>query len=84
MYQRWRDASEVYGGGGINTLEVVRAVGTCQHLSGQDGTCLELLLLHAGPNSDGFGGQAFMEHYNKTSLVSGFAHYHHPTMPACC
>jgi hypothetical protein len=42
--------------------ELVR---TCQNLSGQDGTCLGLLLLHVGPNGDGFGGQAFMEHYNE-------------------
>jgi hypothetical protein len=27
------------------------------------GTCLGLLLLHVGPNGDGFGGQAFMENY---------------------
>jgi hypothetical protein len=39
-------------------------VRTCQKLSGQDGTCLGLLLPHVGPNGDGFGGQAFMEHYS--------------------
>jgi hypothetical protein len=27
------------------------------------GGCLGLLLLLVGPNSDRFGGQAFMEHY---------------------
>jgi hypothetical protein len=45
-------------------LEVVKVVRTCQNPLGQDGTRLGLLLLHVGPNSDGFGGQAFMEHYN--------------------
>jgi hypothetical protein len=28
------------------------------------GSCLWLLLLLVGPNSDVFGGQAFMEHYS--------------------
>jgi hypothetical protein len=37
---------------------VVRAVRTCQNSSGQNGTCLGLLLLHIRPNGDGFGGQA--------------------------
>jgi hypothetical protein len=37
---------------------------TCQNSLGQNGTCLGLLLLLVGPNGDGFGGQAFMEHYN--------------------
>jgi hypothetical protein len=34
-----------------------------QNLLGQNGTRLGLLLLLVGPNGDGFGGQAFMEHY---------------------
>jgi hypothetical protein len=38
-------------------------VRTCQSLLGQTGTRLGLLLLHVGSNGDGFGGQAFMEHY---------------------
>jgi hypothetical protein len=44
--------------------EAVKTVRTCQNLSEQNGTCLGLLLLHVGPNGDGFGGQAFMEHYS--------------------
>jgi hypothetical protein len=44
--------------------EVVKTVKTCQNLLGQNSTRLGLLLLHVGPNGDGFGGQAFMEHYN--------------------
>jgi hypothetical protein len=51
-------------GGEYKVLEVVKVVRTCQNPLGQDGTCLGLLLLHVGPNGDGFGGQAFMEHYN--------------------
>jgi hypothetical protein len=39
-------------------------VRTCQNLLGQNSTRLGLLLLLVGPNGDGFGGQAFMEHYN--------------------
>jgi hypothetical protein len=39
-------------------------VRTCQNSLGQDVTCLGLLLLHVGPNGDGFGGQAFMEDYS--------------------
>jgi hypothetical protein len=39
-------------------------VRTCQNSLGQDGTRLGLLLLLVGPNDDGFGGQAFMEHYS--------------------
>jgi hypothetical protein len=39
-------------------------------LSELDGTCLGLLLLHVGPNGDGFGGQAFMEHYSRSPQVS--------------
>jgi hypothetical protein len=42
----------------------VKTVRTCQNLLGQNGTHLGLLLLLVGPNGDGFGGQAFMEHYN--------------------
>jgi hypothetical protein len=38
-------------------------VRTCQNSLGQNGTRLGSLLLLVGPNGDGFGGQAFMEHY---------------------
>jgi hypothetical protein len=44
--------------------EAVKVVRTCQNLLGQDGTCVGLLLLHVEPNSNGFGGQGFMKHYN--------------------
>jgi hypothetical protein len=44
--------------------KAVKMVRTCQSSLGQNGTRLGLLLLHVGPNGDGFGGQAFMEHYN--------------------
>jgi hypothetical protein len=50
--------------------EVVKMVRTCQNLSKQNGTHLGLLLLHVGPNSDGFGGQAFMEHYTVMVTVT--------------
>jgi hypothetical protein len=50
-------------GSEYKVLEVVQTVRTCQNLLGQNGTCLGLLLLHVGLNGDGFGGQAFMEHY---------------------
>jgi hypothetical protein len=50
--------------GEYKVLEVVKAVRTCQNSSGQDGTCLGLLLLHVGPNGDGFGSQAVMGHYS--------------------
>jgi hypothetical protein len=56
--------------GEYKVSEVVKAVRTCQNLLGQDGTCLGLLLLHVGPNGDGFGGQAFMEHYSIHPLSS--------------
>jgi hypothetical protein len=44
--------------------EAVKTIRTCQNLSEKNGTHLGLLLLHVGPNGDGFGGQAFMEHYS--------------------
>jgi hypothetical protein len=50
-------------GGEYKVLEAVKTVRTCQNSLRQNGTCLGLLLLHVGPNGDGFGGQAFMEHY---------------------
>jgi hypothetical protein len=40
----------------------------CQNSLGQDGTRLGILLLLVGPNGDGFGGQAFMEHYTDSRL----------------
>jgi hypothetical protein len=49
--------------------EAVKTVRTCQNLSEQNGTRLGLLLLHVGPNGDGFGGQAFMEHYSVSQCV---------------
>jgi hypothetical protein len=39
-------------------------VRTCQSLLEQTGTRLGLLLLYVGPHGDGFGCQAFMEHYS--------------------
>jgi hypothetical protein len=51
-------------GGEYKVSEAVKTVGTCQNSLGQNGTHLGLLLLHVGPNGDGFGCQAFMEHYN--------------------
>jgi hypothetical protein len=57
----WRSRGEYIsvGGGqsGQNSFEL-------------DGTCLGLLMLHVGPNSDKFGGQAFMEHYTVSRLQS--------------
>jgi hypothetical protein len=41
----------------------VRGGQSGQNLFELDGTRLGLLLLHVGPNSDEFGGQACMEHY---------------------
>jgi hypothetical protein len=38
-------------------------------LLGQNGTHLGLLLLLVGPNGDGFGGQASMEHYTRFLVV---------------
>jgi hypothetical protein len=49
--------------------EAVKMVRTCQNLLGQNGTRLGLLLLLVGPNGDGFGGQAFMEHYNMEGAI---------------
>jgi hypothetical protein len=59
------DRADGSGGAGseYKVLEAVRMVRTCQNLLGQNGTHLGLLLLLVGPNGDGFGGQAFMEHY---------------------
>jgi hypothetical protein len=51
-------------GSEYKVLEVVKTVRICQNSLGQNGTRLGLLLLLVGPNGDGFGGQAFMEHYN--------------------
>jgi hypothetical protein len=51
--------------GKYKASEVVKMVRTCQSLSEQNCTCLGLLLLHVGPNGDGFGGQAFIEHYTR-------------------
>jgi hypothetical protein len=51
-------------GGEYKVSEAVKMIRTCQNSLGQNGTRLGLLLLHVGPNGDGFGGQAFMEHYS--------------------
>jgi hypothetical protein len=51
--------------------EAVKAVRTCQNSLGRNGTCLGLLLLLVGPKGDGFGGQAFMEHYSGKSMIIG-------------
>jgi hypothetical protein len=51
--------------------EAVKTVRTCQNSLGQNGTHLGLLLLLVEPNGDGFGGQAFMEHYNGGSDRDG-------------
>jgi hypothetical protein len=48
--------------------EAVKTIRTCQNSLGQNGTRLGLLLLLVGPNGDGFGGQAFMEHYTTTTI----------------
>jgi hypothetical protein len=45
-------------------------VRTCQSLLGQTGTRLGLLLLYVGPHGDGFGGQAFMEHYSGLRVIN--------------
>jgi hypothetical protein len=62
----WK-STEVDGADGADgasgEYKVLEAVRTCQNLLGQNGTRLGLLLLLVGPNGDGFGGQAFMEHY---------------------
>jgi hypothetical protein len=54
-------------GGEYKVSEAIKVVRTCQNLSEQNGTRLWLLLLHVGPNGDGFGGQAFMEHYTASA-----------------
>jgi hypothetical protein len=65
MHQK---CTEVDGANGANSedkvSEGVKMVRTCQNSLGQNGTRLGLLLLLVGPNGDGFGGQAFMEHYS--------------------
>jgi hypothetical protein len=70
----WRQMEQTEGRAGgeqsINTLEVVRAVRTCQNLSGQDETCLGLLLLHVGPNGDRFGVRHLWNITTFTSLSS--------------
>jgi hypothetical protein len=64
MHWRHWNALEEHGDGGeYKVSEVVKMVRTCQNLLGQNGTRLGLLLLHVGPNGNGFGGQAFIEHY---------------------
>jgi hypothetical protein len=55
---------EAHGGGASEAAACIGGGQSGQNLSELDGTCLGLLLLHIGPNGDGFGGQALMEHYN--------------------
>jgi hypothetical protein len=57
-------------GGEYNVAEAVKVVRTYQNSLGQNGTHLGLLLLLVGPDSDGFGGHAFMEHYTITVINS--------------
>jgi hypothetical protein len=67
MHEKSTEADRADGADGdgseYKVSEVVKIVRTCQKLSEQNGTHLGLLLLHIGPNGDGFGGQASMEHY---------------------
>jgi hypothetical protein len=56
-------------GSEYKVLEAVKMVRTCQNLSEQNGTHLGLLLLHVGPNGDGFAGQAFIEHYSMGTII---------------
>jgi hypothetical protein len=63
--------------------EAVKVVRTCQNSLGQNGTHLGLLLLLVGPNGDGFGGQAFMEHYSAIRVMAHApAQWHGPTCGA--
>jgi hypothetical protein len=64
MYQKCWNASEGHRSG--RSRGEYTSVGggqSGQNLLELDGTHLRLLLLHVGPNSDRFGGQAFMEYY---------------------
>jgi hypothetical protein len=63
-----RDDGADAAGGEYKVLEAVKTVRTCQNLLGHNGTHLGLLLLLVGPTGDGFGGQAFMEHYSGDNL----------------
>jgi hypothetical protein len=68
MHRKSTEAGRADGadgaGGEYKVSEAVKMVRTCQNSLGQNGTRLGLLLLLVGPNGDGFGGQAFMEHYS--------------------
>jgi hypothetical protein len=61
----------------------VKAVRTCQNSLGQNGTHLGLLLLHVGPNGDGLGGQAFMEHYNAHYFTKLDVHWGYNNVRIC-
>jgi hypothetical protein len=63
-------------GGEYKVSEAVKMVRTCQNSLGQNGTRLGLLLLLVGPNGDGFGGQAFMEHYSGQRASEGQGQRH--------
>jgi hypothetical protein len=64
MYWKCMEVDGADGAGSkYKVLKAVKVVRTCQNLLGCNGTCLGLLLLLVGSNGDGFGGQAFMEHY---------------------
>jgi hypothetical protein len=77
MHRKSTEADGADGADGASgeykVLEVVKTVRTCQNSLGQNGTRLGLLLLHVGPNGDGFGSQAFMEHYSdsKQAKIEG-------------
>jgi hypothetical protein len=62
-WQSWQSQQWIQSVGGGKTVR------TCQNLLGQNGTRLGLLVLLVGPNGDGFGSQAFMEHYSVLNSV---------------
>jgi hypothetical protein len=59
MHQENMEADRADGAdrdsGEYKVSEAVKTVRTCQNSLGQNGTRLWLLLLHVGPNGDGFG-----------------------------
>jgi hypothetical protein len=59
-----RKSTEADGADGHGEYTSVRGGQSGQNSFELDGTRLGFLLLHVGPNSDKFGGQAFMEHYS--------------------
>jgi hypothetical protein len=63
--------------------EVVKTVRTRQNSLGQNGTHLGLILLHVGPNGDGFGGQTFMEHYTTFEFMLWQAQFSTKSLEFC-